>query len=64
MKKLTLIEGDGIGPEIANAVRKIFSAAEVNVYIIYHLKYSTETEKGSLISSSVRCIYMYVCIHT
>lgn len=31
MKKITLIEGDGIGPEIANAVRKIFSAAEVPV---------------------------------
>ena len=29
-RTLTLIEGDGIGPEISNAVIKIFAAADVS----------------------------------
>ena len=29
-RTLTLIEGDGIGPEISNAVMKIFAAADVS----------------------------------
>ena len=30
VRTLTLIEGDGIGPEISNAVIKIFAAADVS----------------------------------
>ena len=33
VRTVTLIPGDGIGPEIAVAVQKIFAAAEVLLYI-------------------------------
>ena len=29
LKRVALIEGDGIGPEIAESVKRIFSAAKV-----------------------------------
>ena len=31
VRKVTLIEGDGIGPEISNSVKKIFLAADVSL---------------------------------
>ena len=34
VKTLTLIEGDGIGPEISNAVIKIFAAADVSYWYL------------------------------
>ena len=35
MRTVTLIPGDGIGPEIAVAVQKIFAAAEVPFFILF-----------------------------
>ena len=35
VRTVTLIPGDGIGPEIAVAVQKIFAAAEVSLLIQY-----------------------------
>lgn len=34
VRKVTLIEGDGIGPEISNSVKRIFAAAEVKLLIV------------------------------
>lgn len=34
VRRATLIEGDGIGPEISQAVREIFSAAQVSVLVL------------------------------
>ena len=36
---MTLIEGDGIGPEISNAVQDIFAAAKVLIDSIFSVGY-------------------------
>lgn len=35
VRTVTLIPGDGIGPEISAAVQKIFSAADVRVCVFF-----------------------------
>ena len=37
---VTLIEGDGIGPEIAQSVKDIFAAAKVILFVQHHLGHS------------------------
>ena len=45
---VTLIPGDGIGPEISAAVQKIFSAAEVLLLVCkYRFKTELNHRKGS-----------------
>ena len=41
IRKVTLIEGDGIGPEISDSVKKIFSAAQVCIMctIMFYVYY-------------------------
>lgn len=54
MKKITLIEGDGIGPEITQAVIKIFEAAKVPVEWEWeNAGQRSLTEKGELIPESL-----------
>lgn len=53
MRKITLIPGDGIGPEISAAVQKIFQAAGVPI----------EWETVDVTPVRV-CIYIYMYIHT
>ncbi|MDQ3536372.1 MAG: isocitrate/isopropylmalate family dehydrogenase [Bacteroidota bacterium] len=54
MKKITLIEGDGIGPEITEAVLKIFEAAAVPVEWEWeNAGQEALTNKGELIPESL-----------
>ncbi len=54
MKKITLIEGDGIGPEITKAVVNIFEAAKVPITWEYeNAGQTTLEEKGELIPDSL-----------
>lgn len=54
MKKVTLIEGDGIGPEITRAVLDIFAAARVPISWEYENAGQTTLEaKGELIPTSL-----------
>lgn len=39
IRKVTLIPGDGIGPEISAAVQKIFEAAKVNAICLLIIHY-------------------------
>jgi len=54
MNKVTLIEGDGIGPEIIRSIKKIFSAAEVPVtWEEENAGESVFKEKGEFIPKSL-----------
>lgn len=54
MKKITLIEGDGIGPEITEAVIKVFNAAAVPVeWERENAGQTALNEKGQLIPDSL-----------
>ncbi|MDQ3392560.1 MAG: isocitrate/isopropylmalate family dehydrogenase [Bacteroidota bacterium] len=54
MKKITLIEGDGIGPEITEAVLRVFEAAAVEIEWEWeNAGQETLTAKGQLIPDSL-----------
>lgn len=54
MRKITLIEGDGIGPEITNSVKAIFEAAAVPIeWEEENAGQSTLISKGALIPNSL-----------
>lgn len=54
MRKITLIEGDGIGPEITEAVKTIFAAASVPIeWEEENAGESTLSAKGELIPASL-----------
>jgi isocitrate dehydrogenase (NAD+) len=54
MKKVTLIEGDGIGPEITKSVKEIFAAAEVQIdWEEENAGQTTLAQKGELIPDSL-----------
>jgi isocitrate dehydrogenase (NAD+) len=54
MKRITLIEGDGIGPEITSAVKEVFKAAKVPLeWEEENAGQTTLEEKGELIPESL-----------